>query len=178
MTITQSERRGPGRPRNDAASYDLAPVKTEGGSYAPDPEDRAELHARRRTRRGGVNGFRMQVAMDRLDFNSFAYRWINDSPGGARIYDKTKNDDWDIVSQDGGTVKGDALDGAVSFVVGTSPDGSALRAYLCRKPKKYFEEDAAEKQADLDRQLAMMSVGRDAEGAMLADYVPKGGIRL
>ena len=109
-----------------------------------------------------------------MDFNQYAYRWINDSPGGARLYEKTKNDDWDIVSQDGGVLKNDATDGAVSVIVGTNPDGSPLRAFLCRKPKSWYDEDQAEKAAKLDEQLASLRRGLTRDGQSQSDYVPAG----
>lgn len=139
-------------------------------------EARAETHERRRKARGTVLGKRLGVSEDQLDFNGFKYRWINDDP--ARIYEKTKNDDWDICTQDGGTVKGEALDGAVFHVVGANPDGSARRAYLCRKPKKFWEEDQAAKMADLDEQLAQLRRGKTRSGADQADYVPDSGISI
>ena len=151
MTNTmQAERRGPGRP------------------------PREQQHAERRKKRGGIHGSRMGVSMDLLDFNQYAYRWINDTPGGARMYEKTKNDDWDLVSQDGGVVKNDATDGAVSIIVGTNPDGSPLRAYLCRKPKTWYDEDQAAKQAELDEQLNQLRRGLTRDGQSQSDYVPAG----
>ena len=142
------------------------------------PKPRAEQHAERRRKRGTVYGSRLGVSDSLLDFDNFAYRWINDTPGGARIFDKTQNDDWDFVTQDGGVLKTDATDAAVSVVVGTSPDGSALRAYLCRKPKKYYDEDQAEKSEELDRQPQQMRMGNAPDGTSQADYVPHSGISL
>lgn len=141
---------------------------------------RKEETAERRRKRGGgyLYGRRMGVNPDLIDFNSYAYRWINDEPG--RLVAMTQHDDWDFVPNNGGEMKEDATDlgDAVSQVVGTLPDGSPKRAYLCRKPKKYYEEDQAEKQAELDAQLEQLRRGADRDGALQADYVPQGGISL
>ena len=160
MHTTNSEvepKRGPGRPRKE--------------NQEPEP--------RRRRREGGnVTGRRLGVNEDMLDFTRFAYRWVNDDP--ARIQGKTVYDDWNIMTQEGGALKEDATDlgSAVSMVVGTHPDGSPKRAYLCRKPRTYFEADQKEKQKELDEQLNQLRRGLDREGASQADYVPTSGISI
>ncbi len=123
-------------------------------------------------------GKRLAVNKSMLDYDKFAYRFINDAP--ARLFRMTQQDDWDIVKNDGGIVKQDSTDlgDAVSVIVGTKPDGSALRAFLCRKPKKYFDEDKKKKQTDLDEQLAQLRRGNSAAGELQGDYVPRGGIRI
>jgi len=132
----------------------------------PKTEGRA---ARRRQTAAGVAGFRLGVNLSKLDFDAYSYRWINDAP--ARIHAKTVEDDWDIVMNDGG-VKSDSADlgNAVSQIVGTNKDGSPIRAYLCRKPKDYFDQDQKAKSAELDRQLAELRRGNDAHGQSQSDY--------
>lgn len=141
---------------------------------------RKEETAERRRKRGGgyLHGRRLGTNPEYIDHTRYAYRWINDEPG--RLVAMTQHDDWDIVTNQGGAVKEDASDlgDAVSLVVGTLPDGSPKRAYLCRKPKKFYEEDQAEKQAELDAQLEQLRRGNDRGGASQSDYVPKGGISL
>lgn len=139
---------------------------------------RQEVEQTRRKKRGGVIGQRLGVAMSQLDLNKYKYRWINDDP--RRLFDKTKEDDWDIVHQSGGIVKDDADDmgSAVSVVVGVAPDGSALRAYLCRKPIDYYREDQRMKSEELDKQLADLKRGYGRGGAALGDYVPNEGISM
>lgn len=149
---TQTDKRGPGRPRKEETQ-------------------------RRRKSRHGVIGQRLGVNESMLDFERYAYRWLNDDP--ARLFNKMKEDDWDVVHQQGGEVKDESdLGSAVSTVVGTKPDGSPLRAYLCRKPKPYFDEDKQAKQAELDDQLEQLRRGMTREGASQSDYVPHSGIRL
>ena len=139
---------------------------------------RAEQEQKRRRRRTGVTGQRLGVAMSALDLEKFKYRWVNDSP--ARIFAMTKEDDWSIVHQSGGVVKEDATDlgSAVSTVVGTAPDGSALLAYLCRKPIDFYREDQRMKSEELDQQLAGLKRGFDRHGSALGDYVPNEGISI
>lgn len=141
-------------------------------------ETRAEKTQRRRRNRGSVHGSRLGVSEDLLDFDKFAYRWFNDTPGGARLFDKTKSDDWDIVGQDGGILKSDATDGAVSVIVGSTANGDPLRAYLCRKPKAYYDEDKAAKAAELEAQLNRMRHGGDNPEAAKHAYVPHSGIQI
>ena len=138
---------------------------------------RASREERRRKIGKGVVGKRLGVSEALLDFNRFAYRWMNDAP--ARIHAKTKNDDWDVVMNEGG-VKEDTTDlgNAVSYIVGTNKDGSPMRAYLCRKPKSYFDDDKAAKHAELEQQLAELRRGNDRDGQTQSDYVPTSGIRI
>lgn len=161
MNTQEHEKRGPGRPRKD------------------ETRDRDATEARRRKQRGSaVIGKRLGVNKTLLDFERYVYRWINDAP--ARIMAMTKDDDWDIVRQGGDIVKDDNADlgDAVAQVVGTKPDGSAMMAYLCRKPRKFYDEDQADKQAALDEQLAQMKRGLGRDGSAQGDYVPHSGISL
>ena len=134
--------------------------------------DTETLPPRRRKTTAGVIGTRLAVSEDKLDFTRFAYRWINDKM--ARISGKYA-EDWDVVQNDG-SVKEDSADlgNAVSAVVGLNPDGSKMLAYLCRKPKTYFDDDQRDKMAALDEQLTQLRNGRapDAEtGEAQSDYV-------
>ncbi len=123
-------------------------------------------------------GKRLAVNTAHLDFDKYAYRFINDAP--ARLFQMTQQDDWDIVDAQGGAVKSDSTDlgNAVSVVVGTKPDGSPMRAYLCRKLRRFYDDDQKMKQTDLDEQLAQLRRGNDASGQEQGDYVPSGGIRI
>ncbi len=145
------EKRGPGRPR----------------------KDRAE---RRRRGAAETTGSRLGVDPSILDHGTYAYHLFNDRPG--RLAAKTKRDDWDFVPADGEKEVGTDLGAAISFYVGTNPDGSPQRAYLCRKLKTYFDEDRADAQAKLDEQLAQLRSGNTRDGASQSDYVPNEGIRL
>lgn len=148
-------------------------TRTEEGRGRP----RKDQEQRRRKSRDGVVGQRLGVVESSLNFKQYAYRWINDAP--ARMYSKTQEDDWNIVHQNGTEIKDDSdLGSAVSHVVGTHPDGSPMRAYLCRKRKDWYDADQDEKKRELDNQLAELRRGNARDGASQSDYVPAEGIRL
>jgi len=133
-----------------------------------------------RRRRDSVEtlGKRLAVNVSALDFKKFAYRFINDAP--ARLFQKTEQDDWDVVTTSGATIKHDSTDlgAAVSVVVGTKVDGSPMRSFLCRKPRKFYEDDEKKKADDLDEQLSQLKRGNTAAGELQGDYQPAGGIRI
>jgi hypothetical protein len=137
-----------------------------------------ELPARRRRNDMETVGKRLAVNTNLLDYDRFSYRFINDAP--ARLFQMTQQDDWDIVTQNGAIVKSDSTDlgDAVSVVVGTKPDGSPLRSYLCRKPRKFYDDDQKKKQTDLDEQLSQLRRGNTKAGDLQGDYIPSGGIRI
>ena len=159
--MLEAEKRGPGRPRKDTDEL------TEGA-----------MGRRRRKEGAGLIGRRLAVNEAELDFGNFQYRWINDDD--ARMMTMTKYDDWDIVSQSGFVVKEDNPDrtNAVTAFVGKHPNGSTKLAYLCRKPRKFYEEDQAAKARELDKQLEQLRRGKAKNGEEQADYVPSGGIRI
>jgi len=131
---------------------------------------------RRRKAETAVAGIRLAVPESVLDHDRFEYRWLNDTP--ARIHAKTKDDDWDIVTRDGVKEASPDLSNAFRYVVGTNKDGSPLYAYLCRKPRNYFDDDQRTKHRHLDRQLEDLRRGNDREGTTQSDYVPAGGISI
>lgn len=130
---------------------------------------------RRRAAASETTGGRLGVNPSLLDHDRFAYRWINDEPG--RIEQKHMQD-WDVVPQNGEKEDSTDLGSAISIVVGANPDGSPKRAYLCRKLKTYFDEDAKAAQEELDRQLEQLRRGRDRHGAGQGDYIPQSGITV
>lgn len=157
MNTMHSEKRGPGRPRKEV-------------------ED--QMPRRRKRETANMTGRRLGVNESLLDFDKYAYRWINDDP--ARVQTMTSHDDWNVVMQDDGELKEDVTDlgAAVSVVVGTRPDGSPKRAYLARKLRQWWKDDQRQKQKDLDEQLNQLRRGLDREGASQADYVPASGISI
>lgn len=150
--MEQDEKRGPGRPRKDS-------------------------HPKRRRKTGpNIYGKRLPVDLSQCDFDNFKYRWINDDE--VRLYAMTKQDDWNICAKDGTEIDGSDLGNAKSQIVGVKADGSAKRAFLCRKPKTFYEEDQIEKQTELDKQLEQLRRGNARDGSSQGDYVPSGGISI
>jgi len=140
---------------------------------------RSEVEQQRRRRRkahGGVKNLGVDESL--LDHDKFAYRWINDAD--VRMIQKTKYDDWNVMTQNGGELKEDATDfgNAVSKYTGVKKDGSPQVSYLCRKPRQWYEEDQTEKQTELDEQLARLRVGQSAKGESQGDYIPNAGIKI
>lgn len=139
--------------------------------------NKMEEQSERRRRTFAVQGRgRLGVDPALLDFHTYVYRWLNDEPG--RLVMKTKHDDWTTVPNAGEKEDSTDLGTMISIVVGTLPDGSPKRAYLCRKLKTYFDDDAAAAQAVLDKQLADLRRGLTRAGESQSDYVPTSGIRM
>src|SRR5688572_2935267 len=109
----------------------------------------AQLAERRKARTADYGpSYRLTIpdnVVEYLKSHDLVPRWINDNDSG-RIYDKTQRDTWDFltnveVSDDPrNATPGDER---ISRRVGTKEDGSPLLTYLCVKPRKWFEEDAA-----------------------------------
>ena len=128
----------------------------------------------RRRRSGmGLDRTRKLYVPEAMKDKNFEYRWINDVPG--RIESKTIEDDWDVVMEqrNGEEIK-------VSRVVDTTRSGQSVRAYLCRKPKKLYDQDKAEEQKIITSQEEAMKTGplpNPAEGGVTESkttYVPGG----
>lgn len=131
---------------------------------------------RRRRKASETTGGRLGVNPDLLDHSKYRYRFINDEPG--RLVGKTKHDDWDLIPNEGEKEDSTDLGSMVSVIVGANPDGSPKRAYLARKLKTFYDQDKAEEQEALDRQLAELRRGNDRSGGSQSDYVPNSGISV
>jgi hypothetical protein len=136
-----------------------------------------ETARRRRKEGGGVVGRRLGVRESLLDLKTYKYRWISDYPAG-RLFAKTQQDDWEIMTQDGEKDDSTGLGAKISVIVGKEEDGSQRLAFLCRKLKTFFDEDYAEQQKVLDEQLKQLRAGNDASGEAQSDYVPRNAIRV
>lgn len=140
------------------------------------PRERQDFIPRKRKKREDVQvlGKRLAVNTVRLDFEKFNYRWINATD--ARLWQMTQQDDWQLVHQDGTGVRDDEsadLGTLWTSVVGTTKEGQGLKAYLCRKPRQWYEDDQKQKQTDLDEQLSRMKTGLASDGTVQgADYIP------
>lgn len=114
-------------------------------------QPRAEEQARHRRRRNAGSldrmvQFKLQIFdPDDLDLENFVYYWFNDE--GNNLRRMTKLDDYEFVTT---TELGEAFNPEltdsesterVRMLVGTKQDGSPLYAYLCKKPRSFWEED-------------------------------------
>lgn len=122
-----------------------------------------------------ITGKRLAVPTHLLDHEKYVYRFMNDND--TRLMQMTQHDDWDVMANDGAIASSD-LGNAITRPVGVKPDGSPLKAYLCRKLRRFYDDDQKMKQTDLDEQLARLRQGNDANGGSQGDYIPSGGIRI
>lgn len=122
-----------------------------------------------------TTGKRLAVPSHLLDHEKYVYRWFNDAD--TRLMQMTQHDDWDVMANNGAIASTDLGD-AITRPVGTKPDGSSMKAYLCRKLRRFYDDDQKMKQTDLDEQLSRLRQGTDAKGGSQGDYIPNGGIRI
>lgn len=150
-TMQSDTRRKPGRPK-----------KT-------DEPEQIQRRRRRLAMDGAVAG-KLGVHPSMIDSEKYVYRFVNDEQNG-RIHNLTQLDDWELVPRVGET--GTDLGSMESRIVGTHADGTAKRAYLCRKLKILQEEDDAAQQAAIDEIESQLKGGFDRHGAKQFDYTPR-----
>lgn len=143
---------------------------------------RAQTEQRARRRRGSLDAtsdFRLGVRF-KLDPN-YEYRWINEGIDGQRLFDKTKQDDWDMVSHNDEPT--DAPGSALRRAVGQTVSGPVY-AYFCRKPKEWHDADRDELQKRNQKMMDNIRQGvppKEAERGLTPKdnvYVPDEGIHL
>lgn len=144
----------------------------------PAPSQRIEQEREKRRRRDdmGLGRGRNLAIMGDLD-PRYTYRWINDDPG--RVFNLTKNDDWDLVTE-GDLGERDAKDKGTGTTVERIVDKvTGKRAVLVRKLKDYYANDKQKEQAVIDDREAALKRGQSTSPEGLSGpsaYVPQGGI--
>ena len=151
----------------------------------PDRErtSRAEGDGRQRRRRraGSLDRmvqFNLDCDRERLDFDNWMYRWVNDDRG--RPIALSTQDDYDFVTKaDVGEAieseDGSEGDGRVRRNVGYDNHGAPLYAYLMRKPRDFWDEDYEDIVRDArDQFMHRISTGEGAIDQVEHGYVPKG----
>lgn len=123
-----------GRPTN---------AEREAKAAVPVRAEEVQRQRRRRESLGDDRHMKLGVPEDKKDPN-FTYRWFNETPG--RLESKTVHDDWDIVKESVDPTKDNGEGTAVRRPVGVTPEGKTLYAYLCKKPKDWYQEDKAKEQ--------------------------------
>lgn len=116
------------------------------------PTNAETIRANRRRRTDNLGNPTKLAITGKLDTQNFEHRWISDN--GARLHQKTVQDDFEIVTQDGDSVKEDAspaLGTGVAVRSGVDKDGKPLNLYLCRKPKVLAEDDRNAKEEQRKR---------------------------
>lgn len=143
---------------------------------ANEPKSRAaevKQERRRRADTGENAGLKLHVP-EGMKEKGYVYRWINDKASG-RIQNMTVGDDWDIVKTP--AINGDGDGTPVTRNVGTGEHGQPMRAYLCRKPEQFYQEDQAAKQRPIIEQEEAMRRGPLPNSSGLSTteaYVPSG----
>lgn len=117
-------------------SEDTVTARARRGERAQDRQGRGR---KRRTPMGAP-----QLKLDAPTRPGFNRRWFNDTPG--RI-DKALQHDWTHVMQE---TKADGEPQPVKALVGRTPEGQPLHAYLMEIPEEYYAEDQAAKQEAVD----------------------------
>jgi hypothetical protein len=144
------------------------------------PPRQAETQQRRRRREDMGDDRHLKLAVPAsLKEEGFVYRWINETPG--RIENKTVHDDWDIVKSEIDPEKDNGEGSPVRRAVGTAADGKALYAYLCRKPKDYYQADKKAEQGQIAEDEKNLRRGQVKGSEALAGphaYVPESGIKI
>ena len=152
-------------------------VPITGSKRSPGRPPRQDTVKKTRRRREGLGldrNLRLHVPEDWKDKN-FHYHWINDTPG--RLMNKTVQDDYDIVTEEElrGEKIGEGEGTQVKRAVGTGADGGWQYAYLCRKPKDFYDEDKQSEQAEIDSKMQSIKQGNQEQiGKGDHAYVPKG----
>lgn len=145
----------------------------------PGRPPRKQVEKKKRRRRDDMSlsrHDRLAVPENAKDPN-YQYRWVNDSPG--RIHALTQMDDYDVVTEE--ELSGQEYDGEgtpVRRALGFGPGGDEYHAYLCKKPREYYEADKAKEQeaiAEVEK-AAEQGVAPGEDGLTSADhaYVPRG----
>ena len=124
-----------------------------------------EVRTERRRRGGAIDGyrFRLQIPEKFRNDPENKYRWINDDK--SRVFDMTKQDDWDQVQAD--EIEGHDGASSVRRQVGTKANGDPLFAHLVRKSKKFCEEDRAVKRQALMETMDQLAGGKRGDEANL-----------
>ena len=100
------------------------------------PKREETTQTERRRRNGGQTAKLAIPAAVRKAHPDMEFRWGRDDEG--RIQQLTQNDDWDMVPD------------VNALHAGTGRAGQAMKMHLLMKPKRFMDEDRAEKLARVD----------------------------
>jgi hypothetical protein len=145
------------------------PEVTHRGPGRPKRQEEVTTRRRRREELGANRNLKLYVPPEEKDPN-FQYRWVNDRPGRIRQF--TVEDDYDVVSSP--AVESTSTGTNIERVVSQSTGENAV---LLRKPKKFYEDDQAQKQAAIDAQERALKRAAPASPEGLTGpeaYVPGG----
>lgn len=146
-----------------------APRETRGRK----PRAAAVSQVRRRRSAGSLNRLAQMrldfIEPEYLDLENYTYRWINDDGGRLRMF--TRMDDYDFVT---GEDLGEGFDekafdnesdGRLRIQVDVKKGGQPLYAYLCKKPKAFWEADYDENVKSREAMMASRVYQADGLGS-------------
>lgn len=142
-----AEKRGPGRPPRALT-------------------ERTERRRRKGTAERSTLSVPDEIAAD-LASKGLEGRWINDVDN--RMYDKTKNDDWEKVPE------------VAARQVGTDKrSGNPIMAYFCAKPSAFLKEDRGDRLNAIKEQerAIVRNAGHSELGTDDGAYQPKSANRI
>jgi hypothetical protein len=128
----------------------------------------------KRTERTILGG--MKQKLNAPERKGFHRRWFNDN--GTRIHD-AQSAGYEFVTDDQGKTTSDSTSTRIMQVVGTKEDGSPLHAYLMEKPQKFYDQDQAIKQKEVDVvDDAIRKGGIAGKPGQDGRYIPQQGINI
>lgn len=142
-----------------------------------------QVRQERRRRKGMGIESRLKLSVpEEMKDKDYVYRWANDD--GRRVYELTKNDDWDVVTDE--TISDDERNNSLGTIgarqVGVADNGKPANAVLLRKRRDWYEQDRAEMQTAIDDKEAQIKRGDhsgDSKGLSGSTaYVPSEGIKV
>jgi hypothetical protein len=146
--------------------------KIEAGAESATRAD--EIRANRRMRAGSVvaSGIKLAVDEDKLDRDTYEYRFVNDKDGRPqRLYDQ----DWDFVTDD---AKPDSNSvGSLATAHAGVVDGKPFNAVLMKKHKVLYKDDQKAKMQPLAEMDQAIRRGADHKANELRGdgvYTPNG----
>lgn len=119
---------------------------------------------KKRRERTPLGGFKSRMSFKDQDPN-YSYRYINDEEG--RLQQALEGDYEFVHSEksagDAEVGRDQSVDSRVSVQAGTTKDGGAMRSYLMKIPKKFYDEDQAAKESKLKEGESAIKHGNKGE---------------
>ena len=163
----------------DKPAETKAPAKKAPAARGRPPRQAEEKQRRRRRSDMSLGRLSPLDLPDDAKDPKYVYRWVSDEPG--RIKQLTEHDDYDFVTQEQVGERSDKEKSSGSHVERPADRISDKRMILLRKPKEFYDEDQAKKQAHVDEIDNVIRQGgsQSPEGLHGANaYVPEGGIKI
>ena len=143
-------------------------------------EDAPAKTGRRKKKRIPLGSYRSKLGVEQYNIpKDKVVRWINDKAGRIHRSIEGGYEHWmsDIPTGEE-PLREKGVGGKVSAIVGSEDDGRPIRAYLMVIDKELYEEDQADKLAELDELDAAIQGGEIESKEGDGKYVPSRGIKI